>query len=268
MYELPELEIIRAVIAEKYAGAAITQVKADKKAISSSLAAFKEQLVHHTIWFVERRTSHLIFHLDSGLRLVIYMPNEAAFYGGNKTEEKEPASDFIIYFGERFAAFSGLEVKSVRLLTIRQIEDELREFGPDPLDKRFTKSYLFSYIAKKRSSLKTLLLDPQFVTGIGPIYSDEILYAARLLPSRKANALTEQETNDLYEAMRSVMKEAVADGGALQQPLFAQDSFTGSYADKLMVYQKQGEACANCGHNISMQTVAKQKCNVCEHCQQ
>lgn len=268
MYELPELEIIRAAIAEKYAGAVITKIKIAKKTTTSQVSAMTKQLVQHTIWFAERRTSHLIFHLDSGLRLVIDMQKEAAFYGGNITEEQEPSSQFTIYFGDRFASFAGLEENSVRLLTIREVEDELREFGPDPLDKRFTKPYIFSYIAKKRSSLKTLLLDPHFVTGIGQIYADEILYAARLLPNRKANALTEDETIALYEAMGTTLKEAIADGGALQQPLFSQDSFTGSYADKLKVYDKDGEACVRCDNIIQIQTVAKTKCYICEHCQQ
>jgi len=68
--------------------------------------------------------------------------------------------------------------------------------------------------------------------------------------------------------MRSILKEAVADGGALQRPLFLQDTFTGSYADKLMVYHKEGQDCATCGNPITVQTVAKQKCSICEHCQQ
>jgi len=65
-----------------------------------------------------------------------------------------------------------------------------------------------------------------------------------------------------------VLKNAIADGGSKEQALFAQDSFTGSYIDKLKVYHREGEPCTVCSEPIQHIVVAKQKSYVCPHCQQ
>lgn len=267
MYELPELEVIRAVIAEKYTGTPITKVNLNNKVIVGKKARFVEALEGATIWFVERRAGHLIFHLDSGKRLLLYVQQQTNFYGGEPNESLKLGAHLVLYFGNRYAAFYELAEEALQILTVREVDDLLKVCGPDPLEKRFSLPALQLVLSKKRSYLKTLLLDATIISGIGPIYSDEILYHAKISPSRKANTLTEEEGKRLYDAMLSVLKNAIADGGSRQQPLFAQDTFTGSYAEKLAVYNQEGKLCEQCNEPIVCTAVAKQKSYHCPNCQ-
>lgn len=268
MYELPELEIIKAIIAEKYAGAAITKVICNTKTIIGKKTKLCEELQGATIWFVERRAGHLVLHLDTGKRLVIYLDHPSTFYGGEAGEALPPGREFVLQLGERYMSFSKLPEQAVQLITVREVEDLLRACAPDPLDKRFTEAYWKSQLYKKRSSLKTFLLDASVISGIGAVYSDEILYAAQLHPARKANSLTEQEASTLYETIRRIMKAAIADGGMRVQPLYAQDSLTGGYADQLAVYGREGEFALDMNDPVELITVAKQKCYICPARQQ
>ncbi|URN93937.1 MAG: endonuclease VIII [Candidatus Pristimantibacillus lignocellulolyticus] len=268
MYELPELDVIRAVLAEKYAGAPITKIVVNSKALVGKKTKLSDALVHATIWFVERRAGHLILHLDTGKRLMIYLHESSRFYGGEAGEPLKSGAHLVLYFNNRYVAFYELADEAIQLLTVREVDDQLKICGPDPLDKRFTLSALQLVLGKKRNYLKTLLLDATLMTGIGAIYSDEILFEARLKPNRKANTLTAVEGEALFTAMQTVLKNAIADGGSKEQALFAQDSFTGSYNDKLKVFQREGEPCTVCSEPIQQLVVAKQKSYVCPHCQQ
>jgi len=263
MYELPELEVIRAIIAEKYTGVAITKIQCGAKVITGKKSPFCEQLINTTIWFVERRAGHLVLHLDTGKRLMIYLSDQSSFYGGEAGEKAKGSPDLVLYFGERFMSFSKLEEQAVQLTTVREVEDQLKVCAPDPLDRRFTEVYFREQLSKKRSSLKTFLLDASVVTGIGPVYSDEILYAARLHPARKVNSLNEQEATNLYETIRNMMRSAIADGGVRTEPLYAQDTLTGSYAERLAVYGRDGKFVLDTeNEQVELIVVAKQKCYI------
>lgn len=268
MYELPELDVIRATLAEKYAGAPITKIVVNNKVLVGKKTKLVDALVQATIWFVERRAGHLILHLDTGKRLMVYLQEGSRFYGGESGEALKSGAHLVLYFNNRYVAFYELADEAIQLLTVREVDDQLKIFGPDPLDKRFTLSALQLVLGKKRNYLKTLLLDTTLITGIGSIYSDEILFEARLKPNRKAYTLTLDEGEALYNAMQTIMKNAIADGGSKAQALFALDSFTGSYIDKLQVHQREGEPCLVCAEPIQHIVVAKQKSYICPHCQQ
>lgn len=268
MYELPELEVIRTIIAEKYTGSPITKVTVGNKTIVGKKNIFLEELEGATVWFVERRAGHLVFHLDTGKRLVVYLEGQSSFYGGEPNEALKSGAQFVLHFGNKYAAFFELAEQSIQIITVREVEDLLKVCGPDPLDKRFTLSAFKHVLSKKRNYIKTLLLDASIVSGIGAIYSDEILFQAKISPNRKAYTLTDEEAEKLFHAMQNVLKEAIADGGTREKSLFLNDSFTGSYRDKIKVYNRMDEPCECCGESIVCTVVAKQKSFYCLHCQQ
>src|SRR5690606_16400684 len=122
-------------------------------------------------------------------------------------------------------------------------------------------------LSKKRSTLKNLLVEGKLVSGVGPIYSDEILFASQLHPSRKANTLLEEEANRLYDTIVQLQKEATIDGGSIDIPMHSQDVFSGSYIQKHNVYNREQENCMSCKTDIEHVVVAKQKCYICSQCQ-
>ena len=86
--------------------------------------------------------------------------------------------------------------------------DEIRRLGPEPLDPRFTFSDFARLFEGRTGRIKALLMNPTFIAGIGNIYSDEILYAARIQPLGRVDQLVEPGLSSLYRCMRDVLRKA------------------------------------------------------------
>ena len=121
-----------------------------------------------------------------------------------------------------------------------------RRFGVDPLS--VTEDQFLSIIATSRRRLKPLLMHQQTLAGIGNIYANEILFHARLHPSRIAEGLGVAEIQNLHTSMRAVLSEAIQNGGSSVRDFFAPDGTLGTYRLHHRVYAKSGEPCPNlCG---------------------
>jgi formamidopyrimidine-DNA glycosylase len=120
------------------------------------------------------------------------------------------------------------------------------EQGPDALSPDLTLDVWRQRIKRHPGELKNILRNQSFVAGIGNAYSDEILHAARLLPSRKRSTLAADEVDDLYRAMRVTLATAVEVLRARVPP-----TFETQVRDFLAVHDKGGTPCPRCGTRIS-----------------
>jgi formamidopyrimidine-DNA glycosylase len=124
-----------------------------------------------------------------------------------------------------------------------------RRFGCDPLT--VTPQEFLQMVQACRGRLKALLMHQQRIAGIGNIYANEILFRARLHPYRIAARLRADRVQRLYDAMRSVLSEAIEDGGSSVRDFLAPDGTRGRYRTKHLVYEKTGLPCpAGCGRRI------------------
>jgi formamidopyrimidine-DNA glycosylase len=110
-------------------------------------------------------------------------------------------------------------------------------------------------------------MDQNVISGIGTIYADEICYAAKLRPDAKIPVFERETWERLYEAMHNVLKEAITNGGAGEQPFAEGDVLTGGQRDHFQVYDQEGKACPRCGGLIERIDVSNRKAFVCSDCQ-
>jgi formamidopyrimidine-DNA glycosylase len=136
------------------------------------------------------------------------------------------------------------------------------EMGPDALDPGLTLEVWRSRIRRHSGELKNVLRNQEFVTGIGNAYSDEILHAARLLPSRRRSTLASEEVDELYSATRSVLSNAI---GVLQERV--PPTFETEIRDFLAVHNRGGQPCPRCGNRISQTEAGGFTTSYCRHCQ-
>jgi hypothetical protein len=114
--------------------------------------------------------------------------------------------------------------------------------------------------------LKPLLLDQTFVAGVGNIYADEVLWAARLHPLRTVPTLRPPDERRLYEVIRSILTEAVERRGSSIDDYTAPDG-DGSMQEHLQVYQRTGEPCPRCGRPVRRIVVGARSTHLCSWCQ-
>ena len=136
------------------------------------------------------------------------------------------------------------------------------EMGPDALDPSLSIETWRERIRKHPGELKNLLRNQAFVAGIGNAYSDEILFAARLLPFRKRSTLAPEEVDELYRAMRSTLTDAIKLLRKQVPPTFEKQ-----VRDQLSTHNKGGESCPRCGTRITAVTAGGFPTGFCRGCQ-
>ena len=138
--------------------------------------------------------------------------------------------------------------------------------GPEPLDPAFTVAVFRRHLRSRKGRLKSLLLDQSFIAGIGNIYADEALWAARLHPLRSASSLRPDDERRLYLAIRSILLEAIERRGSSIDDYTAPDG-DGEMQERLQVYQRTGEPCPRCGRPIRRIVIGARATHFCSWCQ-
>jgi len=142
----------------------------------------------------------------------------------------------------------------------------ISRLGPDPFSEEFTVEYLASALSRN-AGIKGLLLDQSVVAGLGNIYVDEVLFAAGVHPTRKANTLTAEEIQNIHAATRDILGRAIELRGTTFDSYHDAFGETGKYQHHLKVFDRAGEPCPQCGTEIVKSRVAGRGTYTCPACQ-
>jgi len=146
---------------------------------------------------------------------------------------------------------------------------ELDHIAIDPLEDTFTWQEFSRELGRRAAKLKPLLMDQKFVSGLGNIYSDEVLFAAGLRYDRMSETLSSQEVRRLYRAMREVVQDAIRFRGTTLDDEAYVDLFgkPGEFQSELKVYGRKGLACRRCRTPIDSVKIAGRNSYFCPQCQ-
>lgn len=146
-------------------------------------------------------------------------------------------------------------------------EDHFEGFGQEPLEEKFDFKRFSMELLSKKSILKKVLLDGKVVVGVGNIYADEICFASKVLPTRKIESLTKIEVKRIFENTKSILLEAVAQGGSSVANYLLADGTGGNYARYHKVYGRGGKPCLVCGNTLQKIVVGGRGTVFCQVCQ-
>jgi formamidopyrimidine-DNA glycosylase len=146
---------------------------------------------------------------------------------------------------------------------------ELDHIAIDPLEDTFTWHEFSAELARRASKLKAVLMDQRFVSGLGNIYSDEVLFAAGLRHDRVSDSLSSQEVRRLYRAMREVVQDAIRFRGTTLGDEAYADLFgkPGEFQSELKVYGRKGLPCRRCRTPIDSVKLSGRYSYFCPQCQ-
>ena len=139
--------------------------------------------------------------------------------------------------------------------------------GPEPLSADFNKEYLYKCLAKTKRQVKAVLLDQSIVSGIGNIYSDEILFKAGILPQTRACDISKNIALSLYDAINDVISNGIKANRSSIEAYMLGASKQYSDLEKMKVYQKAGSKCIVCGTKIEKLTIGGRSSCFCPNCQ-
>lgn len=148
------------------------------------------------------------------------------------------------------------------------IPSQAAHIARDPVDPAFQLKRVRDVLSRRRVGVKQALLDQRIVSGIGNIYADEALWMARIHPQTPANALSTRAINRLFVAVREVLDKALAEGGTSFDALYVNvNGESGYFAHSLNAYGRTGEPCARCGTPIKRIAFANRGSHFCPRCQ-
>jgi formamidopyrimidine-DNA glycosylase len=280
MPELPEVETVARdlrglVVGARISGSRNTWLRTLR---SQDPAVFDAAVRGRTIVATSRRAKLVVLDLDDGSAITIHLKMTGQLFVVPADRPEDPYVREVIAFDDgRELRFRDIR-KFGRVGLARRdgpggdLRGELggqkgfKGFGPEPLDASFTARAFRKGIRGRRSRLKPLLLDQSFIAGIGNIYADEALWAARLHPLRSASTLRPADEGRLYRAIRGILAEAVARRGSSIDDYTAPDG-DGSMQERLNVYQRAGQPCPRCGRPIRRIIVGGRATHFCSWCQ-
>jgi len=143
----------------------------------------------------------------------------------------------------------------------------ISRLGPDPFSEEFTVEYLTSAL-NREANIKGLLLDQSVVSGLGNIYVDEILFAAHVNPTRRANTLTGEEIEKVHTATRDILGRAIEARGTTFDSYHDAFGEMGKFQHQLQVFTRAGEPCPRCSTKIEKSRVAGRGTYTCPACQE
>jgi formamidopyrimidine-DNA glycosylase len=278
--ELPEVEVVRRDLEKEVVGRRVrdVEVRPHRNAMRvirrhARRKEFADRLAGKKITKVDRKGKYVLLYLDDGDVLVVHFGMAGQFLRGTKRQSLPPHTHVVIEFqqggdlrfvdprtfGEMFVAAAD-ELGKVK---------ELDHIAIDPLEDTFTWQEFSAELARRASKLKPLLMDQKFVSGLGNIYSDEVLFAAGLRQDRMSDSLSSQEVRRLYRAIREVVQDAIRYRGTTLGDEAYVDLFgkPGEFQSELKVYGRKGLACRRCRTPIDSVKVSGRTSYFCPQCQ-
>ncbi len=269
MPELPEMENYKILLTEKVVGKKIIEVEVNReKSINVPIDQFKQVVEGKKIVKIGRRAKHLLFYLDNDQILLLHLMLGGWMFYGTEDEKPNRTIQVKLSFGVENLYFIGLRLGYLHLFSKGEIEERLKDLGPEPLEQDgFSLAIFQKMIENKRGILKTSLVDQGFIAGIGNCYSDEICFDAAILPMKKGAELGNNQIKILYSSIQNVLKEATREGGYMESPLYVGDQLTGGFDPQCKVYDREGEPCTRCGSPIIKEIISSKKTFYCKTCQ-
>jgi formamidopyrimidine-DNA glycosylase len=266
MPELPEVETIKNELLPHVLNRTIQSVDIfwDKMVKQPSPKEFRQQVVGQKITTLSRRGKYLFFHLSGGAVLIMHMKMTGSLVLNPKDTKYACA---IINLDNGTAVYFHDPRKFGKMWLEKDTKTVISQLGPEPLDKDFTPAALSLILSKRTAPIKPVLLDQSIIAGIGNMYADESLFAAKIHPEKPACKLTKTEVARLYKAIQSVLLKALDKKGASVRNYIRPDGQPGTAHDEFNVAHGVGKTCPRCGTPIKRIVVRGRGTYICPKCQ-
>ncbi|GAB3602126.1 bifunctional DNA-formamidopyrimidine glycosylase/DNA-(apurinic or apyrimidinic site) lyase [Microbacterium aureliae] len=297
MPELPEVEVVRAGLEPAVRGALIVGATVhDERGITrhpGGAADFEARVTGRRIDATARRGKFLWLPLEPGGRHPEAIVGHLGMSGqlllrsaGAPPERHERVRLDIAHPGHGELAVVFADQRTFGSLAIDElvptadghaggfgaeapvVPAQVAHIARDPLDPAFSDAAFRRILARKDSAVKRVLLDQRVVSGIGNIYADESLWAARIHPETPARELSTRALNRLLAEMRHVLEKALAEGGTSFDAQYVNvNGQAGYFAHSLHAYGRTGEPCPRCSRPIVRVSFTNRSSHFCPHCQ-
>ena len=286
MPELPEVEVVKRSLEKKILNLKVKRVRINDFNLRYKVDKYRIALLKgKKIKKIERRSKFLIFEISSNLIMLIHLGMTGKFFFINRAKKKFKTSfyynldknekhDRIIFYLQNNQKLIYNDVRKfgfIKLYKSKEYKDisHLKNLGPEPLSKYWNLKYFQKYILNRNRNIKSILMDQKFISGLGNIYVNEILFLSRIMPYRKIKTLKNFEIIKIVKNTKKVLKNSIKMGGSSIKDFSSDNGKMGEFQQRFKVYGRNGEKCSNvdCTRSTLKTFITNRATFFCKRCQ-
>lgn len=268
MPELPEVEVSRLGIQPYLENQQVAELKVYQPKLRWMVPTEAQDIVGQTVRAVKRRAKYLLIESDPGTLVVhLGMSGNLRVLPAGSPLAKHDHVELITSAGQSLRLNDPRRFGCVLWQTPDKPLSQLARLGPEPLSADLNDDHLFAQSRGKKAAVKTFIMDNYIVVGVGNIYANEALFMSGIDPRRAAGRISKARYRVLTEAIRTVLAQAIKQGGTTLKDFSRADGQPGYFAQELAVYGQGGKACPRCQRVLSEIRLGQRSTVFCKACQ-
>ena len=288
MPELPEVEVVKRSLINKTQNLIVKAVKINDGKLRYKINKNKtKKIIGLRFKKISRRSKYLLFFFNKNIVMLVHLGMTGKFFFVNRkskkyktsfyyelNEKKDKKHDRVIFdlSNNQKLIYNDIRkfgfIKFIKTVNLNQ-NVHLKHLGPEPLSAKFNMKYFKNYIKGKERTIKDLLMDQKFVSGLGNIYVNEILFSSGVIPTKKIKILKNLEIRKIIKFSKKIISRAIILGGSSIKDFSSSSGKKGSFQQHFSVYGKKGENCSKvkCMGKIKKIVIANRASFFCKKCQ-
>ena len=288
MPELPEVEVVKRSLNNKIQKLVIEGIKVRDEKLRYRINKNELKiLLGLKIIKILRRSKFLLFVLEKNIVMLVHLGMTGKFFFINEKaiksktsfyynidESKDNKHNRLIFSLSQNQKLIYNDIRKfgfIKILDKRELNHNLhlKYLGPEPLSESFNFKYFKNYLSNRNRTIKDILMDQKFVSGLGNIYVNEILFLSKVKPKKKAYLIKNKEIHKIIENTKKTLKKAISLGGSSLRDFSSSDGKKGEFQQYFYVYGRKGENCLNrnCNKKIIKTIIGNRATFYCPKCQ-
>ena len=287
MPELPEVEVVKKSLENKLKNLTIKRVLVNNSKLRYKINNRQfDKIQGKKIISIKRRSKYLLINLNEDLTILAHLGMTGKFFIMNKNNKKQKTSfyysikdnqfkhDHITFFLNKGFKLIYNDVRKfgfLKLLKTKSIftSNHLKFLGPEPLTNEFNLKYIIKFITNKKVKIKDLLMNQKFVSGLGNIYCNEILFLCKLNPLKNVGKINKKQLSNIIKFTKKILKISIIKGGSSIKDFANTEGKDGSFQQKFNVYNREKKKCnrKNCSGIIEKIYTSNRSSFFCSRCQ-
>lgn len=288
MPELPEVEVVKRSLTSKIQKLVVEKITVKDEKLRYRINKKKLKiLLGLKIIKILRRSKFLLFIFEKNTVMLVHLGMTGKFFFLNKNakkfktsfyynidESKDNKHNRLIFSLSKKQKLIYNDVRKfgfIKILDKRQLQYNLhlKNLGPEPLGNSFDFEYFKNYLINRNRTIKDILMDQKFVSGLGNIYVNEVLFLSKVKPTKKTYLIKNSEIYKIIKNTKKTLKKAISLGGSSLKDFSSSDGKKGEFQQYFYVYGRKGENCLNrnCNKKIIKTIIGNRATFYCPKCQ-
>ena len=288
MPELPEVEVVKRSLTSKIQKLVVEKITVKDEKLRYRINKKKLKiLLGLKIIKILRRSKFLLFVFEKNTVMLVHLGMTGKFFFLNRNAKKFKTSFYynidetkdnkhnrLIFSLSKKQKLIYNDVRKfgfIKILDKRQLKYNLhlKNLGPEPLGNSFDFKYFKNYLINRNRTIKDILMDQKFVSGLGNIYVNEVLFLSKVKPTKKTYLIKNKEIHKIIKNTKKTLKKAISLGGSSLRDFSSSDGKKGEFQQYFYVYGRKGENCLNrnCNKKIIKTIIGNRATFYCPKCQ-